>query len=488
MPLKLRAVIAIPVLSAPVRSRCLTTLVGPCRHTTSSIHSFGQAHPSAFTRPLFPPTLFRRAFHPTRRRQDVFFVSFPALKSGLLTITRFSLLFLPFVFRYKLWRKYRRTSLLLIQIPIFAICVVLALGLDQAPHSGRWRLLLMSEHEELAWSRRKHQEVLHNDGPLLLPPSHPLSQKVVRVVTRLVTALEEEEHTIVCSASWPPRSSELGRVIAEREAGPNRPRGDEYKPSGTAQSTFMPFRPITSNPLKKLESADWNLYVIDSPQINAFALPSKDVFVYTGLLKALPDDDAMLAAILGHEIAHVAERHSVENMGFLNLAAVAFDVLRGISFALTISFPFVTDSAALFINWLNDVVAQRAYSRKLEMEADKVGLDLMALAGYDPRAGLDLWEFMAAVEADAAAAGQPISIQDRLTFLRTHPTSETRHQALQGDLDGAMRLWRQSKGKFTVKAHMSRVIGRAEEEQAIKQIDGEGSAKEQSSDAVSVAV
>lgn len=90
--------------------------------------------------------------------------------------------------------------------------------------------------------------------------------------------------------------------------------------------------------------------------MNAFCLPSKEVFVYTGLLDTLPDDDAMLAAVLGHEIAHVMERHSVENLGvswqdhviartakltdqFLNVAAVAFDVLRGISFALTISFP-----------------------------------------------------------------------------------------------------------------------------------------------------
>ena len=53
----------------------------------------------------------------------------------------------------------------------------------------------------------------------------------------------------------------------------------------------------------------------DQPQLNAFALPSKDVFVYTGLLDLLPDDNAMLAAVLAHEIAHVVERHSVENLG-----------------------------------------------------------------------------------------------------------------------------------------------------------------------------
>lgn len=51
------------------------------------------------------------------------------------------------------------------------------------------------------------------------------------------------------------------------------------------------------------------------PQVQAFALPSKDVFVYTGLLDTLPDDDAMLAAVLAHEISHVIERHSVENVG-----------------------------------------------------------------------------------------------------------------------------------------------------------------------------
>ena len=56
------------------------------------------------------------------------------------------------------------------------------------------------------------------------------------------------------------------------------------------------------------------------PQLNAFALPSKDIFVYTGLLNTLPEgDDAMLAAVLAHEIAHVTERHSVENLGVRRL-------------------------------------------------------------------------------------------------------------------------------------------------------------------------
>lgn len=179
--------------------------------------------------------------------------------------------------------------------------------------------------------------MLQNDGCLLLPPDDPRSKGVARVCSRLVTALEEQDHHVVSGASWPPRSGELSRVISEREAAmnsSNRSPGTDVTrlmPSGVAHSAFMPFRPDSSNPLKTLESADWNLYVVDSvsrnavsqgnmsdewqPQLNAFALPSKDIFVYTGLLNLLPDDDAMLAAVLGHEIAHVAERHSVENMG-----------------------------------------------------------------------------------------------------------------------------------------------------------------------------
>ena len=111
----------------------------------------------------------------------------------------------------------------------------------------------------------------------------------------------------------------------------------------------------------------------------------------------------------------------------------------------------MTDSAALFINYINDVVTSRAYSRKLEMEADAVGMELMATAGYDPRAAMDLWELMGCVEADAEAMGTKTSVEDRFALLRTHPTSGERYEALKGDLEGAMRLWRESAPKVLAK-------------------------------------
>jgi hypothetical protein len=67
----------------------------------------------------------------------------------------------------------------------------------------------------------------------------------------------------------------------------------------------------------------------------------------------------------------------------------------------------------------------------------------MATAGYDPRAALDLWELMACVEADAAAAGKAVSVENKFAMLRTHPTSVERQIALEKDMPGAMRLWRE---------------------------------------------
>ena len=182
----------------------------------------------------------------------------------------------------------------------------------------------------------RQREVLKADGPLILPPTDDRSQRVTLVASRLITALEEQEGHIICGAAGSLSAhpeGDPGALVSEREVWEAKNLEERYKPSGVATSSYMPFRPQSSNPLKVLESADWKMYVIDlvspslgrsltksvdkrqKPNMNAFALPSKDIFVYTGLLNTLPDDDAMLAAVLAHEIAHVAERHSVENLG-----------------------------------------------------------------------------------------------------------------------------------------------------------------------------
>jgi predicted Zn-dependent protease len=71
----------------------------------------------------------------------------------------------------------------------------------------------------------------------------------------------------------------------------------------------------------------------------------------------------------------------------------------------------------------------------------------MATAGFDPRAALDLWELMGCVEADAVNLGQSVNAQNKFGFLRTHPTSEERLKALDKDMEGAMKTWREHRPK-----------------------------------------
>jgi predicted Zn-dependent protease len=85
-------------------------------------------------------------------------------------------------------------------------------------------------------------------------------------------------------------------------------------------------------------------------------------------------------------------------------------------------------------------------------------MKLMAMAGYDPRAALDLWELMACVEEDARNMGQSTNVENRFALLRTHPTSEDRQDALQKDLNGAMRLWREHAPKVREKLRRDRDI------------------------------
>ncbi|KAF8319585.1 uncharacterized protein EI90DRAFT_2940358 [Cantharellus anzutake] len=362
---------------------------------------------------------FRRPFFSSPSQRDVFFVAFPALKAQLLNLTRICLIVLPFVYRYRLHKKYPRTSLTLLQIPIFAICIVVALALDQSPHTQRWRLLLMTHREEIEWARHRFEEFLRADGPLLLGEDDPRVQQIKRITERIVTALEEPDPAsrIVTAADRYTNESSIAYRVS---------------PSAKAVcSASLPFLPESSNPAKVFDSSEWKIYVVDLPRINAFALPTRELVVYTGLIDLL-EDDTLISAVLAHEVSHVVQRHAVENVrplrSFINVATIVFDILRGISYVFTMSFPMINDAAASIFNIMNDYLAERAYSRKLEEEADSLGLEFMANAGYDPRGALDLWEVMAAVEEDAAAAGESISIQDRMTLLRTHPTSLQRQK------------------------------------------------------------
>jgi predicted Zn-dependent protease len=172
----------------------------------------------------------------------------------------------------------------------------------------------------------------------------------------------------------------------------------------------------------------WEFRVIaDDKQANAFALPGGKVAVYTGMLP-ITRDEAGLAAVLGHEIGHVLARHGGERLSQQMGVQTATQVLAGMASSNPATVQLV--SAALGAGASVGVLLP--WGRAQESEADHLGLILMAKAGYDPHASLELWKRMA-----EAAKGQRPS-----EWLSTHPSEATRIQQIEGWLPEAMQYYR----------------------------------------------
>lgn len=156
--------------------------------------------------------------------------------------------------------------------------------------------------------------------------------------------------------------------------------------------------------------SEWEVVVFDSEQVNAFALPGGKIGVYTGLLKVAENQD-QLATVIGHEIAHVLAEHSNERMSQAQLANVGLQVTNA---TLNDSEYQGLTMAALGLGVQYGVLLP--YGRTQESEADIVGLELMANAGFDPYQSIDLWKNM----AKASGGNQPPEL------LSTHPSHNTR--------------------------------------------------------------
>ncbi|HIC09514.1 MAG TPA: M48 family peptidase [Aquificales bacterium] len=183
-------------------------------------------------------------------------------------------------------------------------------------------------------------------------------------------------------------------------------------------------RLIKALPPKFQKLYDWKVYVIDKDIINAFALPNGNIFVYKGLIDFVKNDD-QLAAVLGHEIAHVILRHGAEKVSQALLAQLGGYIL------LSKVSPAERELAAKLYNLGINVAFLLPYSRKQEKEADIVGILIMMRAGYNPDEAIKLWKKMAEKfekkEPPEWLSDHPISkhrldyIKKVVEFLKKHP-------------------------------------------------------------------
>jgi len=173
---------------------------------------------------------------------------------------------------------------------------------------------------------------------------------------------------------------------------------------------------------------DWEVNLISSKELNAWVMPGGKIAFYTGLIERLKLTDDEIAAIMGHEIAHALREHGRERASQAMAQGIAlsiFGAVAGVSRG-------GMDLTQLVLN----VTLNLPNSREHETEADRIGVELAARAGYDPRAAVNVWEKMA-----GAADGQPPQI------LSTHPAPATRIADLKVYAARVMPLYEQARNR-----------------------------------------
>ncbi len=163
-----------------------------------------------------------------------------------------------------------------------------------------------------------------------------------------------------------------------------------------------------------IPNAKWEFVLFENKELNAFALPGGKVGVYTGILE-ITKDDAGLAAVLGHEIAHVAARHGAERLSYqLGLTAAG----AGLAVGLHEQNQKIKRLSMIAFGVTATLAAVLPHSRMQESEADQIGLTYMAKAGYPPKEAIAFWKRFQ--EYHEKKGGAPPA------FLSTHPSDKTR--------------------------------------------------------------
>jgi len=167
----------------------------------------------------------------------------------------------------------------------------------------------------------------------------------------------------------------------------------------------------------------WEVNVQKTKEVNAYCMPGGKIMVYSGLIEQLDATDAELAAVIGHEIAHALREHSRERISRAYAEQLA---LAGIAVATGAS-----QNTMEIASQVTAVTFTLPHSREQEAEADRIGLELMARAGYDPNAAISLWRKMGQV----GGGGPP-------EFLSTHPSSASRIHDLEASIPSVLPLYR----------------------------------------------
>ncbi|KAG7093373.1 hypothetical protein E1B28_007054 [Marasmius oreades] len=260
----------------------------------------------------------------------------------------------------------------------------------QVPETGRWRFINVGPTVEAKMGDLTRQQTYQEYQGQIVPPHHPVSIHVRRVVSQILAA------------------SNLG-VVKGHTPVVQSPIDNVWNPDATSE--------YTRSDATLGDQREWDVVVVnDQKMINAAALPGT-VIVFTGILPVCRDERG-LAAVLSHEIAHVVARHSAERLSSQAVAIAFMIVLAAFGLDLGIS------------SLIHSLLLDLPNSRTQEREADIIGIRLMAKACYDPKGAPEMFSRLAQLESGRRAP----------QFMTTHPTSESRVKYLEQILPEAYNI------------------------------------------------
>jgi predicted Zn-dependent protease len=189
--------------------------------------------------------------------------------------------------------------------------------------------------------------------------------------------------------------------------------------------------PQTSRWNPKAANWKWEVNLIASKEVNAFCMPGGRIAFFSGIIDKLKLTDDEIAAVMGHEIAHALREHGLERMGQSTATAVGARVVGSLAAAVFGIDPRISNSVTDYAGQL--LVLK--FSRDDEREADLVGLDIAARAGFDPRAGISLWNKMAA-----------LSRRESIELFSTHPLGNERIAQIENHMNVLLPLYARTRG------------------------------------------
>lgn len=196
---------------------------------------------------------------------------------------------------------------------------------------------------------------------------------------------------------------------------------------------------ISHTVIFKADAPNWNweTHVITSDQLNAYCMPGGKIVFYSGIIEKLKMTDGEIAAVMGHEIAHALREHGRERVAI----SKSQGLVQQLGIGLLLASGKVSDSSAQGINQIaglgTSLLLTLPNSREQESEADDIGLELMARAGYDPQEAVNLWIKM----SNTAGGKKPPAM------LSTHPSDERRIEDIKNLIPKVQNLYLQSSKK-----------------------------------------